>query len=51
MDGFQCFTFRTHKCSFSGFASITATFIKGQALLPCPSHHLGIVRQQTAAGQ
>lgn len=47
----QWITFGAHKCSFSGFAAITAAFIKGQALLPCPSHHLSIVWQQSASGQ
>lgn len=42
-------TFGAHQRSFGGFSTITATFVEGQALLASPSHHLSIVRQQTAS--
>lgn len=43
-------TFGAHQRRFSGFSTITATFIKGQTLFARPSHHLGVVRQKTAPG-
>lgn len=36
-------TFGAHQRSFSGFSTITAAFVEGQALLAGPSHHLSIV--------
>lgn len=39
----QLITFGAHECSFGSFAAITAALIKGEALLPGPSHHLSVV--------
>lgn len=47
----QLITFGAHECSFGGFAAIAAALIKGEALLPGPSHHLSVVWQQAPSGQ
>ena len=47
----QLLTFGAHECCLSGFAAITAAFIKGQTLLSRPSHHLCVVREQAASRQ
>lgn len=47
----QWITFGAHECSFSGFASVAAALVKGEALLARARHHLGVVRQQATSGQ